>query len=1026
MTLVLLFMELQVLLTVFLVALFRYLQDRLPHRVFFRLWTLAWLWFGVHLSLGCLSLYLGPELTLAKSVALAASVVCGYVQIPYVLLGVLSLRRRVTRRLERMSALWCAVFAAVVFSFSATGAEVMLSYAIRSVPRLVLLGLTFLAGSAVLLHWRRKHRSQGALVTAVACFLAGLLHLLNAWRNASAYLGSAAWPAAPFLALLGLSDSRWFFLDILWQLGIALGMILFLLDDYSRTQIAHRQSERKFQRAFQSSPDILVISEAGTSRLLEVNDSFVRVTGHPRDAVIGRLATDLSLWEDLKDRERLLALLQSTGRVRDFESRFRAASGELRAGLVSAEMIELDGRECFLTVIRDITARKRADDALRSIAQGTASTASRDFFASLVQHLASALQVRYAFVTECTDLARTRLRTHAFWKGDALAGNVEYDVAGGPCAAVVLGEASSHARNLCDLFPDDPALRKLNAESYVGIPLIGSSGSVIGHLAVMHDGPMEATAMNMQILQIFAARAGVELERERTLRALQASEERYRDLIENANDIIYTTDLHGRFTSVNLRGEQITGMARTEMSRMSIRDIVSPESAPRAESLVAEAQRGEAKPTELEIVSRDGRRVWLEISSRLVFTEGEPRAVQGIARDVTDRKLLEDQLRQAQKMEAVGQLAGGIAHDFNNLLMVIGGYGEMLLEQLEEQHPVRRHAEQILKATQRASSLTRQLLVFSRKQALQRRVLDLNHLVLELGKMLPRLIREDIELRILPGANLGPVKADPNQIEQIIMNLVVNARDAMPRGGELTIETTNVCLDVDAGPRHMNMPAGEYVALDISDTGVGMDSATQQRIFEPFFTTKEQGKGTGLGLATVYGIVKQSNGFIEVHSEVGNGTSFKVYFPRVPQCAETAVAPEDVAKLSGTETVLLVEDEDSVRALTKEFLGRAGYTVLEASDPYEAICIAAQYPGALDALMTDVIMPGMSGAELADRIVIGHPSIRVLFVSGHADETLASQGLLERGATFLEKPFDRLTLGRKIRSLLDGHHHSLL
>ncbi len=1021
MPLVMVFMELQVLLTVFLVVQFRFLQDRLPHRGFTRLWTWAWLWLGVHLSFGWRSLYLGPELTIAKGAAGLISVAAGYVQIPFVLLGAFSLRRKIPRRWQRAAGLAFALVGAGVYSLSlAIVPDLFASYAIRSIPRLVLLAMAFLLGCVVLLRWRREHRSQGALVTAVSCLVGGLLHLLNALRNAAPYLGTASQPVMSLLRAVGLSDTRWFYLDIAWQCGIALGMILFLLDDYSRTQAAHRQSERKFYKAFHSSPDILVISEAATSRLIEVNDSFVRVTGHPRSQVIGRLAAELHLWDDPADRRRLLEMLQTAGRARDFESRFRTSSGELRVGLVSAEIIELDGRDCTLHVIHDITARQRTDDALRSIAQGTAAVASRDFFASLVQHLASALQVRYAFVTECTDTTRARLRTLAFWNGDALANNVEYNVAGGPCASVVLGETSQYPWNLCDLFPEDVALRKLSAESYVGIPLMSSSGSVIGHLAVMHDQAMEASSVNMQILQIFAARAGVELERDRMLQALQASEERYRDLVENANDIIYTTNLEGRFTSLNLRGEQICGYSRSEILQMGLQNIVAPESTQRAEGLIARAPQGAEKPMELEIVSRDGRRVWLEISSRPVCMDGEPVGVEGIARDVTDRKRLEDQLRQAQKMEAVGQLAGGIAHDFNNLLMVISGYCDLLHERLDDDHPGRRHTEQILKAAQRASGLTKQLLAFSRKQVLQPRILDLNHLMLELGKMLPRVIREDIELRIVPGGNLGRVKTDPNQIDQVIMNLVVNARDAMPRGGKLTIETDNVSFDEDTSPRHAGMPSGDYVMLAVSDTGMGMDAATQRRIFEPFFTTKEQGKGTGLGLATVYGIVKQSGGFIWVYSEPGRGTSFKIYLPRAASPAEAPSEELEAPVFRGTETVLLVEDEDSVRSLTREFLERAGYTVLEAREPFEALALGAKHADELHLLITDVIMPGLSGPELAERIKLCQPEIRVLYVSGYADEAMVSHRLLEHGAAFVEKPFDRSTLASRVRDLLDG------
>jgi PAS domain S-box-containing protein len=1013
------FMELQVLLTIFLVILFRFLQDRLPHREFFQWWTWAWVWFGVFLASGSLSITLGPEWTPLKGAAVLASTLAGFLQVPFVLQGVWSLRSRRPHGLRWKIAL-AALLGVATFAVSlASVSQAQFSYALRGVPRQMLLALAYFYSAGVLWLWRSSHRSRGARVLSFSCLAGGLLHLLNAGRTTAPLLGGT-WQRAVMAVLDGVmpSDQRWFYLDIVWQCGIALGMVLLLLEDFSRAESALRQSERKFSKAFQASPDILVISEAATGRLLEVNDSFTRVTGYTRQEVLGRSALDLELWNDPADRERALAALHSEGRLRDMEIRYRMRGGELRVGLVSAELIQLAGRECALYVIRDITERQRVEEALRSIAQGTAAVAARDFFASLVKHLASALQVRYAFVTECTDHSRTRLRTLAFWKGDALAPNVEYPVAGGPCASVVLGETTRHPRDLCALFPEDAALRKLNAESYVGIPLLDSSGQVIGHLAVMHDQPMTSHPVNMQILQIFAARAGVELERERALRAVQASEERYRDLFENANDIIYTRDLQGRFTSLNKRGEEITGYNRQEILQMSVLDLIPPEEHARARELMLRPAAEGSAAYEFEIAARDGRRVWLDISTRRIVQDGEPVGVQGIARDVTDRKALEGQLRQAQKMEAIGLLAGGIAHDFNNLLMVISGYADLMLDRLPPKHVARRHAEQICKASQRAAGLTRQLLAFSRKQVLQPRVLDLNDVVLELGKMLPRVIREDIELTILPAANLGRVLADPGQIEQVIMNLVVNARDAMPHGGKLTIETGNVTFERDDPPHHPQMAAGDYVLLAVSDTGIGMDAATLRRIFEPFFTTKEQGKGTGLGLAMVYGIVKQSGGFIWAYSEPGEGATFKVYLPRVAaeSIAEQAASP---VLTGGTETILLVEDEEAVRALADEFLQAAGYTVLQAAGPAEALDLCVRHEGPIHLLLTDVVMPGMRGPELAERILALHPGTRVLFFSGYTDEAVVHHGILNRGVAFVEKPLLRSALVQRVRETLD-------
>ncbi len=385
------------------------------------------------------------------------------------------------------------------------------------------------------------------------------------------------------------------------------------------------------------------------------------------------------------------------------------------------------------------------------------------------------------------------------------------------------------------------------------------------------------------------------------------------------------------------------------------------------------------------------------------------------------RKLLEDQLRQSQKMEAIGQLTGGIAHDFNNLLTVINGYSELSLQALSTGDPLYDNLEQIKEAGSRAAALTRQLLAFSRKQVLEPKVLDLNAIVTNLDKLLQRVIGEDIDLVPLLKPGLGRVKADPGQIEQVIMNLAVNARDAMPEGGKLTIETANVELDEHLVKRHMAMKPGPYVMLAISDTGCGMDAEIQKRIFEPFFTTKESGKGTGLGLATSYGIVKQSGGSIWVYSEVGKGTTFKIYLPRVTETAES-IFPGALpsSSLAGSETILLVEDSEPLRKLVHAILAKCGYAMLVASTRDEALQICRQYSGSIHLMLTDVVLPGMTIRELADRLVAIRPDMKVLHMSGYTDETIVRHGVLEAGVAYLQKPFTGQTLLRKVREVLDA------
>ena len=401
--------------------------------------------------------------------------------------------------------------------------------------------------------------------------------------------------------------------------------------------------------------------------------------------------------------------------------------------------------------------------------------------------------------------------------------------------------------------------------------------------------------------------------------------------------------------------------------------------------------------------------------------QGDLIGVIGVALDVTDRKRLTDQLRQSQKMQAVGELAGGVAHDFNNLLMVVKGHAQLLLDRMPNDSSMRNGVQQMEKAADRAASLTRQLLAFSRKQVLQPRVLDMNDVVAGMIKMFSRVIGENIEMAFVPGAKLGRTKADPGQIEQVLLNLVVNARDAMPNGGRLTIETGNVKLDRSYAAGHAAVEPGPYVMLTVTDTGCGMDAETQARIFEPFFTTKEAGKGTGLGLATVYGVVKQSGGYIWVYSEVGQGSTFKIYLPQVAEEVEAPVVDQQApASTAGTETILFVEDEQSVRELVRDYLCGMGYEVLDASDGMDALEIALAHKSPIDILITDVVMPRLSGRDLAAKLSARWPSLKVLFISGYTDDTIVRHGVLEGGVAFLQKPFNLNALSEKIREILKG------
>ncbi len=652
-------------------------------------------------------------------------------------------------------------------------------------------------------------------------------------------------------------------------------------------------------------------------------------------------------------------------------------------------------------------------------------------------------------------------------------------------------------------------------------------------------------------------------ERRRVALALRESEERYRELFENANDVLYTHDLAGRFTSLNKAGERVIGYTREEAMRMNVVDVIAPEYVALARGMMTR-KTDENTPTTytLEVIAKGGRRVVLEVNTRLIG-EGEMVEVQGTARDVTERErgaealrkaeenyrnifenavegifqstvegrfisvnpamarlfgydspdemiakltdigrqyyvasnerdrlvralaehgivekfesrayrrdgseiwvsenvravrdadgallyyegILEDiterkraeaalheseeQLRQSQKMEAVGCLAGGIAHDFNNLLTAINGYSDLLLRRLPETDPMRFKVSEIRKAGDRAASLTRQLLAFSRKQVLQPVVLDLNLLVSEMDRMLRRLIGEDIELRTALEPDLCPVKADYGQIEQVLMNLVVNARDAMPAGGKLMIETSVVKFCEQDAPQHALQSAdgspGDYVRIIVSDTGAGMDAETCERVFEPFFTTKEPGKGTGLGLSMAYGIIKQSGGHVRVESELGRGSSFEIFLPCIEKTSAQACEASEMreeAWPSGSETVLLVEDDPTVREMTREVLQLSGYEVLVAEDGASALELCQSHGSRINLILTDVIMPRMSGKQMADLIAeLGYASTPVLFMSGYTADAIAHHGVLESGVNFLQKPFTPETLARKVRAALDA------
>jgi two-component system, cell cycle sensor histidine kinase and response regulator CckA len=506
------------------------------------------------------------------------------------------------------------------------------------------------------------------------------------------------------------------------------------------------------------------------------------------------------------------------------------------------------------------------------------------------------------------------------------------------------------------------------------------------------------------------------------LMAFQNSEKMVVALLESASQAIISVDRIGRIVLANRRTEEMFDYSREELLGARI-EMLLPESKRAVHGRERDEyfKRPRARPMgigmDLAGRRKDGTEFPVEVSLSNIETEDGLFAIACVS-DISQRKRLEEQLVHAQKMEAVGRLAGGVAHDFNNMLTVISGYSRMILDELPPLDPLREYADEISKAADRAGAITNQLLAFSRRQVIQPRVINVNTIVAQTEKMLRRLLGEDVQLTLDLHPELSNIKADPNQIEQAIVNLAVNARDAMPSGGYIFIETANVYLDETYVKPHLGVQPGDFVMIAMTDTGHGMDPTTRVRIFEPFFTTKEQGKGTGLGLATVYGMVKQSGGDIWVYSEPGQGTTFKLYFPMVKEGvpAKATVGADGRARV-GDETVLVVEDEKPVRDLTVRMLQQLGYTVLSAASGAEAVEISKSFAGKISLLLTDVVMPHLSGRQVADALLGTRPDLKVLYLSGYTENTVIHHGV-QSGVDFLPKPFSRETLARKLTEIL--------
>jgi PAS domain S-box-containing protein len=777
------------------------------------------------------------------------------------------------------------------------------------------------------------------------------------------------------------------------------------ITERKRTEELLSQSEEKYRTILESIEDGYY-EEDLAGNFVFFNEALCRIYGYPKEELLGLNYKKYTNEETAKRLFQIFNEMYRTGNpCNEYSYELTRKDGAKRYIEASASLKrDSSGKPTgFRGVVRDITERKQAEEALRH---------SEERYRTILETMQEAYYE--------LDLAG-----HFTFANDALSKHL------GHTKEELIGTKSNQYQ--------DEAEAKKTYQAFNEIYRTGEPIKALWSEYIRKDGTKGTYELSASLMRDAQGKPigfrGVTrdiTERKQAEEALRHSEERYRTIIENIQDGYFEGDLAGNFTFANDVICRHLGYTREETIGMNYRQYTDEEHAKELYQHYSELYKtGQPiKPFEAGYVRKDGGKLIAEISVSLIRDpKGKPIGFRGISRDITERKReeeeklsLQEQLRQSQKMEAIGQLAGGVAHDFNNLLTVIKGYSQISLLDLKENDPLRGNIQEIEKATQRATDLTRQLLAFSRRQILDSKVVDLNALLKDLEKMLRRIIGEDIELVALLSEDLGRVKIDPSQIEQVIFNLAVNARDAMPSGGKLTIETANVELDEVYAHAHVGVIPGRYVSLSVSDTGVGMSQEVKEKVFEPFFTTKGKGKGTGLGLSMVYGIVKQSNGNIWVYSEPGRGTTFKINLPRIEEALDALRQRDEADSFpGGNETVLLVEDDELVRDLAHRLLKQQGYTVWVAVNGEDALRVAREHDGEkIHLLLSDIVMPQMGGKELADKLKILRPDIKVLYTSGYADDAIVHHGVLDPGTHFLQKPFSLKTLSHKVREVLDG------
>jgi len=747
-----------------------------------------------------------------------------------------------------------------------------------------------------------------------------------------------------------------------------------------------------YQELFTSSPDGILLIDAETQQVISFNAAACSQLGYMPEEFTGLTISDFDAGQSPAEIRDNVQRALHEGLV-EFDTLQRTKLGEIRNVHVWAKPFQLEGRMVFHAIFRDITERTRAQQALLDSERLLRESQALARLGSYVTDFRTGRWSSSAILDGIFGIDDRFDRTIPGWL--SLVHPVWRERMSRHLTEEVLGQQPRFDIEYQIIRKNDGSVRWVHGLGNCDFDAQGHPLGMIGSITDITERKETETALRLQAAALYASA-----------------------------DAIIITDRAGVIEWVNPAFAALTGYTAKETLAKNSRDLVKSGKHTSAfyQELWETILAGRTWNGQMINRRKDGG-LYTEDQSvtPILDASGAITHFVAVKRDITERLKLEAQLRQAQKMDSVGQLASGIAHDFNNLLTVINGMSELLMDQLSQDDASRADVEDIHRAGERAATLTRQLLAFSRQQILEPRVLNLNTVVAGMKDLLQRLLEEDISLVVVATPELGNVKADPGQIEQLVTNLAVNARDAMPQGGQLTIETHNVTVDDTYGRQHgASVPPGLYVMLCVSDAGVGMDPVTRARIFEPFFTTKAPGKGTGLGLSTVYGIVKQSGGFIWVYSEVGQGSSFKVYLPQVTEAPDTDQPEQTVVSSSGTETILLVEDDEHLRKVAIRFLEPAGYSVLPTAGGEEALRLIERYEGTVHLMLTDVVMPGMSGRELAGRLAQTRPGMRVLYMSGYTDDTIVRHGLLEGKVALVNKPFTSTVLLRKIRQVLDS------